>query len=87
MVSRAAIHNLYETGDRAQAISEIARVLKPGGQALIEDIRHHQQYAAVFTKHGCTDVRHVDSHFVYVLLLLITFGALRPATLIVRKSV
>jgi arsenite methyltransferase len=26
VVSRAAIHNLYETGDRAQAISEIARV-------------------------------------------------------------
>ena len=86
VVSRAAIHNLYETGDRAQAISEIARVLKPGGQALIEDIRHHQQYAAVFTKHGCADVRHVGSQVVYVLLLLITFGSLRPATLIVRKS-
>jgi arsenite methyltransferase len=86
VVSRAAIHNLYETGDRAQAISEIARVLKPGGQALIEDIRHHQEYAAVFIKHGCADVRRVGSRVVYILLMLITFGSLRPATLIVRKS-
>jgi SAM-dependent methyltransferase len=86
VVSRAAIHNLYETADRAQAISEIARVLKPGGRALIEDIRHHQQYTTVFTEHGCADVRRVGSHVVYVLLLLITFGSLRPATLIVRKS-
>jgi SAM-dependent methyltransferase len=87
VVSRAAIHNLYETSDRAQAISEIARVLKPGGQALIEDIRHHQQYAAVFIKHGCADVRRVGSHVVYILLMLITFGSLRPAMLVVRKSV
>jgi arsenite methyltransferase len=86
VVSRAAIHNLYETGDRAQAISEIARVLKPGGRALIEDIRHHQQYAAVFTKHGCADIRRVSSYVVSMLLMLITFGSLRPATLIVRKS-
>jgi SAM-dependent methyltransferase len=48
VVSRAAIHNLYKAGDRAQAIGEIARVLKPGGQALIEDIRHLQEYATVF---------------------------------------
>jgi arsenite methyltransferase len=50
VVSRAAIHNLYKARDRAQAIAEIARVLKPGGQALIEDIRHHQQYTAVFSE-------------------------------------
>jgi SAM-dependent methyltransferase len=87
VVSRAAIHNLYETVDRAQAIAEIARVLKPGGQALIEDIRHHQQYTAVFTKHGCVDIRRVSSLVVYILLMLITFGSLRPATLIVRKSI
>src|SRR4029453_3488366 len=30
VVSRAAIHNLYSSDDRAKAIREIARVLKPG---------------------------------------------------------
>src|SRR5713226_2628782 len=34
-VSCAAIHNLYSAADRAKAIAEIARVLKPGGIALI----------------------------------------------------
>src|SRR6185295_19128098 len=45
VVSRAAIHNLYDAGDRAAAIREIARVMKPGFLALIEDIRHFRQYA------------------------------------------
>src|SRR5262249_35100229 len=40
VVSCAAIHNLYEASDRAEAIGEIARVLKPGGRAVIDDIRH-----------------------------------------------
>jgi arsenite methyltransferase len=86
VVSRAVIHNLYKAPDRAQAIREIARVLKPGGQAIIEDIRHHNQYTRVFSETGCTDVRRVGSLILYVLLSLITFGGLRPATLVVRKS-
>src|SRR5262249_19076610 len=45
IVSRAAIHNLYSGADRAVAIREIARVLKPGGQSVIADIRHHREYA------------------------------------------
>src|SRR5262245_50606957 len=44
VVSRAAIHNLYSPADRAKAIRQIARVLKPGGHALIDDIRHHHEY-------------------------------------------
>src|SRR5262249_24934071 len=48
VVSRAAIHNIYSADGRARAIREVARVLKPGGRALIEDIRHHREYAATF---------------------------------------
>jgi arsenite methyltransferase len=86
VVSRAAIHNLYQAADRAQAIREIARVLKPGGQALIADIRHHGEYAAIFSQSHCTDIRRVGSVMSSALLALITFGSLRPATLVVRKS-
>jgi arsenite methyltransferase len=86
VVSRAAIHNLYDSDARAQAIVEIARVLKPGGQAHIEDIRHLQEYATVFSRNGCTDVRRVGSLVVSVLLTLNTFGSLRPGALVVRKS-
>jgi ubiquinone/menaquinone biosynthesis C-methylase UbiE len=80
------IHNLYKASDRDQAIREIARVLKPGGRAVIADIRHRRQYARSFSQNGCADLRKVGSIIVYVFFLLITFGSLRPATLIARKS-
>jgi ubiquinone/menaquinone biosynthesis C-methylase UbiE len=86
VVSRAAIHNLYQAADRVQAISEIARVLKPGGRAVIDDIRHHLQYTTVFRENGCPEVLNVGSMVLYVFLAIITFGSLRPATLIVRKA-
>jgi SAM-dependent methyltransferase len=86
VVSNAAIHNLYKAEDRADAIREIARVMKPGAHALIEDIRHHHQYVLTFSQHGCTDIRRVGSVLLYLFLLLITLGSLRPATLVVRKG-
>lgn len=86
VVSNAVIHNLYKASDRDQAIREIARVLKPGGRAVIADIRHHRQYARTFSQNGCADLQKVGSIIVYVFFTLITFGSLRPATLIARKS-
>jgi len=77
--------NLYSAGDQAKAIVQIARVLKPGGQALIDDIRHHREYVATFAEHGCTDVQWIGSPLVRVLLPLVTMDALRPATLLVGK--
>jgi ubiquinone/menaquinone biosynthesis C-methylase UbiE len=87
VVSRAVIHNLYKEEDRDQAIREISRVLKPGGRAVIDDIRHHGQYTRIFLQNGCSDVRLARSLAVYVFFMLITFGSLRPATLVVRKLV
>ena len=52
VVSSAAIHNLYSPADREKAIREIVRVLKPGGRALIDDIRHGREYAAAFVSIG-----------------------------------
>lgn len=85
VVSRAAIHNLYDPKDRAQAIREIARVLRPGGCALITDIRHAREYTEAFTAAGCDDIRSVGSPVAKWLLALLTFGSLRPVTLVVRK--
>jgi ubiquinone/menaquinone biosynthesis C-methylase UbiE len=85
VLSRAAIHNIYSPGERASAIREIARVLKPGGQAIIDDIRHIHEYARVFSQSGCTDLRRAGSLTTYVFFALVTLGSLRPATLLVRK--
>lgn len=85
VVSCAAIHNLYAADDRGKALREIVRVLKPGGQAVIDDIRHGAEYTAVFSAHDCTVLRK-ESRVVSLLLLLITMGSLHPATLLVRKG-
>ena len=85
VVSRAAIHNIYDTSGRAQAVNEIARVLKPGGYAIIDDIRHLDQYSEIFTSKGA-QVRRVGSMVTTVLLTLATFGSLRPGTLLITKS-
>ena len=85
VVSRAVIHNLYKADERDQAIREIARVLKPGGRAVIEDIRHHKDYTRAFIENGCSEVRQERSIIVYWICTLITFGSLRPAVLVIRK--
>jgi arsenite methyltransferase len=86
VVSCSAIHNIYSKTERDKAITEIARVLKPGGQALIDDIRHLREYAETFALLGCNDQRYISSRVFTILLAFITMGSLRPATLLVRKS-
>jgi arsenite methyltransferase len=87
IVSRAAIHNLYKPEERQQAISEIVRVLKPGGTVIIDDIRHIDQYAQRFATCGCIDVLRGGSALMALVLMLLTFGSLRPGSLVVRKPV
>jgi arsenite methyltransferase len=86
VLSCSAIHNIYSATGRAKAIAEIVRVLKPGGQALIDDIRHVGEYSATFARLGCGAHRRLSSRVVTVLLALITMGSLRPATILVRKE-
>lgn len=54
VVSSLAIHNLKTEADRDTAISEIVRVLKPGGRVGILDIANVSHYAAVLEKAGMT---------------------------------
>ena len=85
VVSCWAVHNLYEFEGRGQAVREIVRVLKPGGMALIKDIRHGAQYTREFEEGGCPGVRRVDNRLTSLLATLITWGSVRPCTLVVKK--
>jgi arsenite methyltransferase len=86
VLSSAAIHNLDASADRDLAIQEIARVLKPGGVSLIDDIRHFAQYRDVFAANHCPLVRRLDQRMVSLFWTLLTWGSLRPGTLLVRKA-
>ena len=86
VVSCAAIHNVAHRKDREQAIHEIARVLKPGGRALISDIRNLADYARAFARYGCPDNRRVGSWWAWIPATILTFGSLRPGTVIARKA-
>jgi ubiquinone/menaquinone biosynthesis C-methylase UbiE len=48
VVSNLCLHNIYDRATRLQAVHQIARVLKPGGTALISDYKLTSEYAAEF---------------------------------------
>ena len=86
VVSKAAIHNLYEAKDRALALAELGRVLKPGGQVLLDDIRHLGEYERALRSGGFVEVRRTSGWLASLVLTLVTFGSLRPGVVQARKA-
>ena len=52
VLSNLCLHNIYEQAGRREALLEIARVLKPGGVAVLSDFRHMREYAAGLERCG-----------------------------------
>lgn len=52
VLSNLCLHNISNAEGRDKACAEIARVLKPGGTALISDFRNTRQYRKVFRQMG-----------------------------------
>jgi arsenite methyltransferase len=56
VVSSLAIHNVPDDPGRMRAVSEAARVLRPGGRLVLADFRHAQAYADHLAGLGLTDL-------------------------------
>ncbi|MFO0830788.1 MAG: class I SAM-dependent methyltransferase [Phycisphaerales bacterium] len=85
IVSNVAIHNLSKADDRAAAVREIARVLKPGGACILADIRHEAQYTSVLRANGVTDVQRRDSGITSSFFAVVSLGSVRPFVLVGRR--
>lgn len=66
IVSSFAIHNIYDPVGREKAIQEIHRVLKPGGQLALADIRYTAQYADVLRSLGWNQVTRWFPNFLFI---------------------
>ena len=61
VVSNLCLHNIYDRTTRQKAVGEIARVLKPGGVALISDYKNTREYAARLRELGFAVERRMGS--------------------------
>jgi arsenite methyltransferase len=52
ILTNLCLHNIYDKPTRLKACDEIARVLKPGGVAIISDFKHTREYADALRKAG-----------------------------------
>lgn len=52
VVSNLCLHNIYNAADRRLAVEQIARVLRPGGVALLSDYKKTGEYAEILRDGG-----------------------------------
>jgi arsenite methyltransferase len=64
VISNLCLHNIYNSGDRKKACTEIARVLKKGGTAIISDFRHMKEYKNNFVQAGLQTEMLSASYFI-----------------------
>ena len=89
VLSSAALHNIYDAGERQTAVREIARVLKVGGRVLIADVRHTRDYARALRDAGFDgerDAARSVQTLVYHLLTILTFGKVQVGYVIGSKA-
>lgn len=66
IVSSWALHNIPDADGRAQAIREIARVLKPGGRLRIVDIQRSKEYTETLRGLGWSPISLSGPNFLFV---------------------
>jgi arsenite methyltransferase len=76
VVSNLCLHNIYDPLERRKAVLEIARVLKPGGEAILSDYKKTGEYGRTLSEAGLAVRRSMPN-------LLTTFP---PLTIVVARK-
>lgn len=63
VVSSLVVHNIPDRAGRADAIREVARMLRPGGRLALLDFRHTAEYAETLRAAGMAQVRRSGLRF------------------------
>ena len=66
IVSSLVIHNIWGSNERARALREIARVLKPGGHVALLDVAYTHEYACILRQQNLQDVRRSSPRFLFL---------------------
>lgn len=61
VVSNLCLHNIYDRATRRRAIEQIARVLRPGGTAILSDYKRTGEYARQLRELGFSIEKHRGS--------------------------
>jgi SAM-dependent methyltransferase len=87
IVSSLTLHNIRARPGREQALQEIARVLKPGGRALLLDLRHTSEYVSVLRQCGLRGaLRSSVGRLFTTLFMILTWGAVRFYWVVGQKA-
>jgi arsenite methyltransferase len=85
VVSNWVVHNLEILEDRKVALSEMNRVLKPGGVLLISDIVNRNEYMKELNKLNLSNARLVVNLIKDKFLRAVSFGSFGPTMIIATK--
>jgi arsenite methyltransferase len=85
VVSHWVIHNIPDEAGRSRALAEIARVLRPGGRLLLNDIEFRDSYVKALESLCFVKCRMVFNHVEDKILGALSFGSFRPTTICAHK--
>jgi SAM-dependent methyltransferase len=86
VMSHWVVHNIEPEEDQFQALSEMWRVLRPGGVVLLADIANVSKYKAYFENLGAQHLIFNDGGLEAKVMGLLSGGTYVPQTLVCSKS-